>query len=327
MHPAYSVIIFTTASGAGYGLLFWLGLLASLGLVPRSPAFGFVGLALALVLITAGLLSSTAHLGHPERAWRAFSQWRTSWLSREGVAAVATYVPAVILGLGWVVFQLPQSVLIASALLSAALSVVVVWCTGMIYASLPTIRAWHQPLVPPIYILLALATGALLLNLLLIAFGQTMAWASWVALATLCLGWLAKVTYWSRIDCEGSLSTIESATGLGYLGRVKPLEPPHTQPNYVMREMGYEVGRKHAARLRRATVLLLFLVPAALSALVPAAGWPLSAVLAFPAVLSAGAGVLIERWLFFAEAQHVSMLYYRGREPSLSSHRGGPARA
>ena len=55
---------------------------------------------IALVLITAGLLSSTAHLGRPERAWRAFSQWRTSWLSREGVAAVFTYVPAGLFALG-----------------------------------------------------------------------------------------------------------------------------------------------------------------------------------------------------------------------------------
>ena len=28
MHPAFSVIFFTTASGAGFGLLSWLGLLA-----------------------------------------------------------------------------------------------------------------------------------------------------------------------------------------------------------------------------------------------------------------------------------------------------------
>src|SRR5258705_3560661 len=86
MHPAYSVIFFTTASGAGYGLLFWVGLLAPLGLLPASPAFGFTALALALALITAGLLSSAAHLGRPERAWRAVSQWRSSLLSRDGVA-------------------------------------------------------------------------------------------------------------------------------------------------------------------------------------------------------------------------------------------------
>src|SRR3546814_17976234 len=87
MHPAYSVVFFTTASGAGYGLLALMGLFGALGLLPPDPWLGAVGLGMALAAITAGLLSSTVHLGHPERAWRAFSQWRSSWLSREGVAA------------------------------------------------------------------------------------------------------------------------------------------------------------------------------------------------------------------------------------------------
>ena len=86
-----SVIFFTTASGAGYGLLALVGVLAPLGLVPSDGRFGAAALGLAFVLITAGLLSSTLHLGHPERAWRAFSQWRSSWLSREGVLSVATF--------------------------------------------------------------------------------------------------------------------------------------------------------------------------------------------------------------------------------------------
>jgi DMSO reductase anchor subunit len=102
MHPAYSVILFTTASGAGLGLLAWLALLGMLDAVPADRWLGVVGLGLAFVLVAGGLIASTAHLGRPERAWRAFSQWRTSWLSREGVMAVATTVPAGMLGVGWV---------------------------------------------------------------------------------------------------------------------------------------------------------------------------------------------------------------------------------
>src|ERR1043166_2862879 len=93
MHPAYSVILFTTASGAGYGLLIWLTAAAALNLVPRDPVLGFFGLGLAIALVTIGLLSSTLHLGRPKRAWRALSQWRSSWLSGGGVAAIATYAP------------------------------------------------------------------------------------------------------------------------------------------------------------------------------------------------------------------------------------------
>ncbi|MCA8929188.1 MAG: dimethyl sulfoxide reductase anchor subunit, partial [Alphaproteobacteria bacterium] len=94
MHPAVSIIFFTTASGAGYGLLALMGLFGAIGLLPADPWVGGFGLVLALVLVTAGLASSTYHLGHPERAWRALSQWKTSWLSREGVMAILTYLPA-----------------------------------------------------------------------------------------------------------------------------------------------------------------------------------------------------------------------------------------
>src|SRR5688500_11960141 len=92
MHPAFSVIFFTTASGAGYGLWIWLGVLALSNALPgRTPAL--IALGLGFVGVTAGLLSSTLHLGQPLRAWRAFSQWRSSWLSREGIAALLCFLP------------------------------------------------------------------------------------------------------------------------------------------------------------------------------------------------------------------------------------------
>lgn len=313
MHPAYSVIFFTTASGAGYGLLIWLGLLGPLGWVPQTSAFGFVALGLALVLITAGLLSSTAHLGHPERAWRALSQWRTSWLSREGVISIATYVPAGLFGIGWVFLERTDGFFALMGVLATVLSVLTLICTGMIYASLPTIRAWHQPFVVPVYIALALATGAVLLSFLLLLFGIATAWAPWLAIVAIAAAWVLKTASWSRADSAERTYTVEKATGLGRFGKVRPLEPPHSQPNYVMREMGYQIGRKHAQKLRRIAVVLLFVVPGLLLILMLLAGAQLGLLLAFAAVASAGIGVLVERWLFFAEAEHVVMLYY-GRE-------------
>src|SRR6266481_3482090 len=104
MHPALSIVFFTTASGAGFALLLLIGLAVPLGLLPANGGFGFAALATAFVLAAAGLVSSVFHLGRPERAWRAFSQWRSSWLSREGVLAVATFIPAEIFAIGWVLF-------------------------------------------------------------------------------------------------------------------------------------------------------------------------------------------------------------------------------
>jgi sulfite dehydrogenase (quinone) subunit SoeC len=180
MHPAYSVIFFTAASGAGYGLLALLALGGALGLVPPELGITVAGFGLALALITAGLLSSTAHLGRPERAWRAFSQWRTSWLSREGVLAVATYPVAGVVALGWLWGRPDAGLWAMAGLLTAILATATVIATGQIYASLTTIRDWHQPTTTPVYVMLALATGALLLNGLMIAFRHGSDEATWL---------------------------------------------------------------------------------------------------------------------------------------------------
>jgi sulfite dehydrogenase (quinone) subunit SoeC len=313
MHPAYSVIVFTTASGAGYGLLIWLAAGVALGLLPRTPIFGAIGLGLALALITIGLLSSMAHLGRPERAWRAFSQWRTSYLSREGVAALATYLPAGALSAGWILGAITAGQTAAAAWLAVGCALVTLYFTGMIYASLPTIRAWRQPLVVPVYIVLALATGGVLLCALLAAYGRDFRIAAAVSALALAAGWILKTRYWAAIDQAARTHTAEAATGLGNLGTVRPLDPPHTQPNFVMREMGYQVARRHAQKLRRLCVLLLFVLPLLLS-LIQLAPLPRALQIAFAvlSLVSAAAGVLVERWLFFAEAEHVVVVYYRG---------------
>ena len=172
MHPAYSVILFTTASGAGYGMLALLGFVGVNHGQASSAAFGIVSMVLALALVTIGLLASTLHLGLPERAWRAFSQWRSSWLSREGVAAVATYFPALLFGLVWSGLVPAPAWIAPLGLLTAALAVVTVYCTGKIYAVLTTIRAWNHALTVPVYIAFSLATGSALLGAVAAPFGR-----------------------------------------------------------------------------------------------------------------------------------------------------------
>lgn len=310
MHPAYSVIFFTTASGAGYGLLIWLAIASLYDMTPVDPFIGFFGFGLALLLITGGLLSSTAHLGRPERAWRAFSQWRTSWLSREGVFAVATYVPAVVMAFGWFFLEDTGGIFAWAAALTIPLALATVYATGKIYASLPTIRQWHQPLTVPMYIVLSLASGSVLMTLLLALFDDEEAGPAALALVLLIVAAALKWLYWRRIDEEPRTYTVEAATGLGRIGKVRPLEPPHTQPNYVMREMGYRVARKHAEKLRTLVYVLAFGLPAVLVLIALDASQAVSIVAATVASLSMAAGLVTERWLFFAEAEHVSMLYY-----------------
>ena len=309
MHPAYSVILFTTASGAGYGLLALLGLVGLSHGPVSDPWFGAVSLLMALGLITAGLFSSMLHLGHPERAWRAVTQWRSSWLSREGVAALLTYVPALAFGGLWLLPDSHRGAVGAAGLLTALSSAVTIYCTGMIYASLSTIRQWAHPLVVPSYFAFSLATGAVLLLALAHAFGRGQPVQSVIAAAALALALGVKWLYWRSIDSDPGRFTIEQATGLGRFGRVRQWESAHTTQNFVMKEMGYRVARRHALRLRRLALAALALSSAAAISTMWLAAF--AALLASClAVALAAVGTLVERWLFFAEAEHVSMLYY-----------------
>jgi len=290
MHPAPSVIAFSTFSGLGFGLLFWLGF----GVPAVSGWSAFAFFTIAYLLAVGGLISSTFHLGHPERALKAFTQWRSSWLSREGVCAVAALIVMAIYGAGLVFFDAAWQPL---GILGALLSLGTVFTTAMIYTQLKTVPRWHQPLTPFYFLSLSLAGGALLAGqitwavVLLIAAGA-------VQIATWLLGDKA---------LKQSGTDIASATQLGGIGKVRAFEPPHTGTNYLLREFVFQIGRKHAQKLRVISFGLMIVLPVLLLLL------PFSHLLAVVAVLAHVAGVLASRWLFFAEAEHVVGLYYGKR--------------
>ena len=291
MHPAPSVIVFTTLSGLGFGLLVWLGI----GQPDVTSWMAFALFAIAYALAVGGLLASTFHLGHPERAMKAFTQWRSSWLSREGVAAVLTLLVMAAFGIGLVFLNARWSVL---GWLGAALALVTVFTTSMIYAQLKTVPRWHTPLTPALFLSLALGGGALLA-------GQVTA-----ALILLPISAVIQVLWWVRGDSALAQSgtTLASATGLGHIGSVRAFEPPHTGTNYLLREFVHVVGRKHATKLRIIAFALGYALPVILL-LLPV----FYHVLALLAVLSHLAGIIASRWLFFAEAEHVVGLYYGKR--------------
>lgn len=313
MHPARSVILFTTASGVGYGLLIWLGVLALVEAVPQDPVFAGVAFALSLFMISAGLLSSTFHLGHPERAWRAFTQWRSSWLSREGIIATFGYLPHLVWAYGWIVQGTHDGLITIVVTLGVVCALATLYCTSMIYASLRPIHAWHTLWTPAMYGVFALMSSAPVLACLLLLWDQPhlLAVPSMIAII---MGWFIQRRFWHHLDQDGP-SSAESATGLGVLGTVSALDPPHSGSNYLLNEMGYRIARFHRERLRLWTQWLGFVVPlllviasVALPVLAPTASMA-TAFMAMAAVLCLG-GVACSRWLFFAEARHTVTLYY-----------------
>ncbi|HQZ31033.1 MAG TPA: dimethyl sulfoxide reductase anchor subunit [Arenimonas sp.] len=311
MHPAFSVIFFTTASGLGYGLWFWVSLcfLFSPG-GPDTFASHLVGLAVGFVLVTLGLLSSTLHLGKPLRAWRAFSQWRTSWLSREGVLALVTYLPLVALVALLVSGHAPLMPLLPMLLVTLALlSLATVACTAMIYASLKPIPAWHHASVLPAYLGFALLTGGLGGLALLAPYDPPRDYAVLLLLMLAVAMAVLKRRYWRDIDRGAMPATRASALGLPADRVATVFERPHTEANYLTREMGYVLARKHSVALRRLGVALFAWVPVlgcTVTLLHPGFAQPALTLAALSAVL----GAFVERWLFFAEAKHTVMLYY-----------------
>jgi len=307
MHPALSVIFFTTASGAGYGMLVVLGVYAALGLLPQSLWFALMTMVMALGLITAGLLSSTFHLGHPERAWRAFSQWRTSWLSREGVMAVAAYVPALAFGTAWVFHDAMWMKILGPLMALFALGTV--YTTAMIYRSLKPIHQWHNKHVVADYLILSVMTGAVLTLALSVLFGVALPLLTPLCGVLLAAGLTAKWLYWSFIDGTSAISTPGTALGLGH-ANARSIEWPHTEANYVLKEMGFQVARKHAATLRAVAIWAGFVLPAVKIELSILLAPEIQPLLAVPAALAMALGIVAERWLFFAQAKHTVTLYY-----------------
>ncbi len=307
MKPAASVLLLTTLTGFAYGLLAWLGLYVASGAAPAARTLVLGGVGIGMALATLGLIASAMHLGRKERAWRAFSQWRSSWLSREGVAAVLTYPIA--LGFAWAEYRAPGA--LAARVLGVATALAslgTVYCTSMIYATLKPIRQWHNRHTAPDYLIYALFSGATLFALLqALAFGSAAGAATVAALGALG-ALIAKVAYWRHVDAQSPLATLQSAIGLAGATGARPLDAPHFTENFILREMGFQIARRHGARLRRITLGLGFVLPLVFSVLTALGLVPLAS--AALAVACAALGLLTERWLFFAEATHVSALYY-----------------
>ena len=290
MHPSPSVIIFTALSGLGFGLLVFLGL----KMPDVTGVLAFIFFVIGFGLAVGGLISSTFHLGRPERSLKAFKQWRSSWLSREAIAAVFTLSVMAVYAIGRIFFDYDIRIL---GVAGATMSIVTVFTTSMIYAQLKSIPRWNTKLTPAYFLSLSLAGGALLA--VQIKF----------CLLLLLISGIIQLLVWIKGDRALALSgtTIESGTGLGTIGRVRAFEPPHTGTNYLLKEFVHIVGRKHSAKLRIIALILMIGTPILLLSL------SFSYFLAALSVISHTAGLFISRWLFFAEAEHVVGLYYGKR--------------
>ena len=312
MHPAYSVISFTVTSGAGYGMFIALSSYIVMGIVPQDNFFYLCYSLIAILFISLGLFLSFLHLGRPERAWRAFLQWKSSWLSREGIAALVTYLPIAVLSIYIIFFNKSNShiLLISLSLITIVFCLMTLLCTGMIYQSLKTISQWRNRLVSPLYIIHSVTSGNICLILLLSYFSYYNKTIIIFSLFFLFLSLVLKTIYWNQIKLEGSIHTINDATGLGRGFSVSAFELPHSKRNYLQNEMGYHIARKHSNKLRKIYITLSYLLPFIMISLSFVINNLFLMIIFSVVFFSFFIGLFIERWLFFAEAEHTVMLYY-----------------
>ena len=304
MHPAWSVIVFTTVAGAAQGLVVALALATLLG-VALAPGVVDGALVCALLMLGVGLASSFLHLGRPLRAWRAVAMWRTSWLSRE-VIALPAFIAVV------AAWWLARRVGVSAAwlpLLAIALAGLLWYCTAMVYVCIRFIQEWAHALTIVNVTLIGLASGVLLAAALAVLGGEPALARRLVpwALALTLLAWATRTLALRRNAALKLKSDLQSATGI----RAKKL---------VQKSMGMSAGSFNtreffhgasAAALRHVRLALHglgFALPALLL-LAVLLGAPLGWLLLALGVQ--GVGLLAERWLFFAQARHPQNLYYQ----------------
>lgn len=323
MHPAFSVIFLTTLIGVGQGLflaLYTAQLYALFALLPQPPSHGFldVGGVLSLLFLVAGLIASFFHLGHPERAWRAASQWRTSWLSRE-VIVLPAFMGAVFLwtvahALGWTTpwFQLRDQYPVDATLLLGAAGTLLAFAlfvaTGMIYACLRFLQEWHTPLTVVNYILLGGASGFMLATALAAFAAPDLVgfFAGWTGVITLLAG-LSRGASLLRNARLKARSTPQTAIGIKHPG-IRQKSVGFLGGSFNTREFFHGRSRAFVQGVKWAFILLTFPLPLLLLLWGSSGATAGLLVLAF---LVQYAGLLAERWFFFAQANHPQNLYYQ----------------
>lgn len=323
MHPAFSVIFLTTLIGVGQGLflaLFTVESYATFGLLPEqgSGYYGSGGV-LALLFLAAGLIASFFHLGHPERAWRAATRWRTSWLSREVIVlpifmgVLFLYSAAHLFGfnadLGLLPSGVPIKLTFVLGVLGTLLAFLLFLCTGMIYACLRFLREWHTPLTVINYILLGGVSGFLLATIHAALSAPVLQpfLVGWT-LILLLLAFAGRVASLLRNRRLKPKSTLQSAIGVKHPKIVQKTQGA-MGGSFNTREYFHGQGAPLLHSVRWLFLLLVFALPAPLLSF--SLAQESGATLLLVAFALQYVGLLFERWFFFAQANHPQNLYYQ----------------
>lgn len=310
MHPAFSVIFLTTLIGAGQGLFLALysaeigGALQFISM-PGGKSFFAVGSLISLLLSGLGLAASFLHLGRPERAWRAAAMWRTSWLSREVIVLPAFMATVLLYGIG---HYLDSSVTLAVGAAAAVLCVALFACTGMIYACIKFLQEWASPLTVVNYLLLGCASGFTLATAFAAFTAGNLVQAYGVgAMGFTLVGLVTRAASLVRNSRLKPKSSLQTAIGIHH-PRIAQKSQGFMGGSFNTREFFHGRTRAFLRSVKWVFLALAFAVPL----LLLASGISIaSAALLCAAFIVQYAGLIAERWFFFAQANHPQNLYYQ----------------
>jgi DMSO reductase anchor subunit len=322
MNPAFSVIFLTTLIGAGQGMfiaLFSGQYYALLQHVPPQPgSFYGNGSMVALAFLIGGLVASFFHLGHPERAWRAATQWRTSWLSREVIVLPAFMFIVFLYGILHY-FDIDPHVFGTAAIPEFGLTMVVgavgivicfalYVCTAMIYACLKFLQEWHSPLTVVNYILLGMASGFTLATAFANQQDSTLLsfFAAWSIILTLA----ALLTRGASLIRNYRLkhkSTMQTAIGVRH-ANIQQKAQGAMGGSFNTREFFHGKTATFIKSIKWIFLVTVFPLPLALVLTGLYGG---QHELFFIAFVVQYLGLIAERWFFFAQARHPQNLYYQ----------------
>lgn len=308
MRPQFSIIFFTTLVGMAQGLLFFLALLNIEEPFLSTPFLSMLALPVSFIILALSLVASFFHLGRPERAWRAAMMWRTSWLSREVIA-----LPTV-MALTVITFFFVNSGIVPAWVWAALLiSNLALWiCTAKIYQCIQFIQEWSHPSTLSNFILLGLTSGGLLLELLFIIWNGSsvplgMSLISGTNFILLFLALNLKLWIWRRNQKLKPKSNLASATGIKG-SNIRQTSMGFMGGSFNTREFFHHQTDRVISNIRKLILLMAYIGPMILLAF--SMNSPNIAQIAI-ALLMHYIGLLAERWMFFAEANHPQNLYYQ----------------
>jgi sulfite dehydrogenase (quinone) subunit SoeC len=314
MHPTFSLILFTSMAGMAQGAIVSLAVLNSGPDQLPSELLNLYVFPIILALLIGGLVASTFHLGHPERAWRAVMMWRTSWLSRE-VLILPAFIALTVLA-----YYFSWQARVPNWLwLVLSIAALLLWiCTAMIYQCIRFIQEWAHPATMANFIVLGLSSGWFLLMTLLclwsivhpqqaLVTGSNIPGVAGFTAFLILLSLTLKLWIWKRNRRLKPKSNLQSATGIK-TGFVRQISMGMMGGSFNTREFFHQQSIFFVANIRKIAFFGTYLVPVLLLTIAVSNADLSWLVIAF--VIHC-AGLIAERWLFFAEANHPQNLYYQ----------------